>query len=250
MKKINLQTLNLEKLKKRAGIISIGIILGVCTFVFQIGDYDKEKSSGMIQKVNGEPIEERIVILDAGHGNPDGGAVSDNGTIEADITLQITQKVKNILEQENIKVILTRSDENGIYDQNAKTISQKKISDIRNRVKIGNNSKADIFVSIHLNKIEQEKYWGWQCFFKNNNENSKKLAQSIQNGLNTSIQKNNTRVPMKINKVYLVDHVEIPITVVECGFLSNNEEEKLLQEDEYQEKLAWGIYQGIKEYFE
>ena len=233
---------------KRIKLILVSIFIGVFAFLFQISE-KKELPKYTLETMSKE-VSEKTVILDAGHGNPDGGAVSINGTIESDITLQITQKVKNILEQENIKVILTRSDENGIYDENAKTISQKKVSDIRNRVKIGNNSKADIFVSIHLNKIEQEKYWGWQCFFKNNNENSKKLAQSIQNGLNTSIQKNNTRVPMKINKVYLVDHVEIPITVVECGFLSNNEEEKLLKQNEYQEKLAWGIYQGIKEYFE
>ena len=177
------------------------------------------------------------------------GAVSNNGIIEADITLQITKRIKNLLDQEGINVIMTRTDENGIYDENAKTISKKKISDIRNRVNIGNNSKADIFVSIHLNKIEQEKYWGWQCFFKNSDEKSKKLANSIQTGLNKTIQKENTRKTMKISNVYLVDHVEIPISVVECGFLSNNEEEKLLPEDEYQEKLALGIVEGIKEYF-
>ena len=164
--------------------------------------------------------------------------------------MQITLKIKNLLEQNGINVIMTRNDENGIYNESAKTISQKKISDIRNRVNIGNNSQADIFVSIHLNKIEQEKYWGWQCFFKSNNENSKKLANSIQNGLNKTIQKDNIRKTMKISNVYLVDHVEIPITVVECGFLSNNEEEILLQQDNYQEKLALGIYQGIREYFE
>ena len=250
MKKINLESLNLEKLKKKLGIISICTLLGLCSFVFQIADNDKEKMQGMLQKVNGVPIEGKTIILDAGHGKPDGGAVSKNGIIEANINLQIAQKVKNLLKQDNIKVIMTRSDENGIYDESAKTISQKKVSDIKNRVKIGNNSQADIFVSIHLNKIEQEKYWGWQCFFKGNDEKSKKLSNSIQRGLNKTIQKENTRVPMKISKVYLVDHVNIPITVVECGFLSNNEEEKLLQDEDYQENLAWGIYQGIKEYFE
>ena len=233
---------------KRIKLILASVFLGVFAFSFQIAE-KKELPKYTLETLS-EGVSEKIVILDAGHGYPDGGAISNNGTIESDITLQITQKVKNILEQENVKVILTRCGQNGIYDENAKTISQKKISDIRNRVNIGNNSEADIFVSIHLNKTEQEKYWGWQCFFKGNDEKSKKLSNSIQRGLHKTIQKENTRVPMKISKVYLVDHVNIPITVVECGFLSNNEEEKLLQDEDYQENLAWGIYQGIKEYFE
>lgn len=123
------------------------------------------------------------------------------------------------------------------------------MSDIKNRVKIGNSSSANIFVSIHLNKIEQSQYYGWQTFFKSNNEESKKLAQSIQNGLNNSIQKENKRESLKITGKYIIEHVEIPTTIVECGFLSNPEEEKQLQDEEYQSKLAWGIYTGIMDYF-
>ncbi len=124
-----------------------------------------------------------------------------------------------------------------------------KVSDIKNRVKIGNESSADIFVSIHLNKIPQQQYWGWQTFFKNGNEESKKLAESLQNGLNETVQKENKRESLKIENIYMIDHVEIPTAIVECGFLSNEEEEKLLQTDEYQDKLAWGIYVGIMNYF-
>lgn len=123
------------------------------------------------------------------------------------------------------------------------------MSDIKNRVKIGNSSSANIFVSIHLNKIEQSQYYGWQTFFKSNNEESKKLAQSIQNGLNNSIQKENKRESLKITGKYIIEHVEIPTTIVECGFLSNPEEEQQLQNEEYQSKLAWGIYTGIMDYF-
>ena len=108
---------------------------------------------------------------------------------------------------------------------------------------------ADIFVSIHLNKIPQEQYWGWQCFYKEGNEQSIKLAKSLQENLNESIQKENKRVAMKLENVYIMKHVEIPISIVECGFLSNKEEEKMLLEDEYQNKLAWGIYNGIMDYF-
>ena len=171
------------------------------------------------------------------------------GTTEAQTNLKIVLKIQNLLEQSGAKVILTRSDENSIYDIDSKTLRQKKFSDIHNRVEIGNESSADIFVSIHLNKIPQSEYWGWQTFYKKESEEGKKLATLIQENINKTIQKNNTRVPMEINNVYIIDHVKIPTTIVECGFLSNPEEEKLLLTDEYQNKLAWGIYTGIMDYF-
>lgn len=155
-----------------------------------------------------------------------------------------------MLEQSGATVILTRSDENAIYDIDSKTLKQKKISDIRNRVKIGKESSANIFVSIHLNKIPQQQYYGWQTFYQEGNEKSVDLAKCIQTNLNESIQKQNERVPMKIENIYIMKHIEIPTTIVECGFLSNPEEEKLLLQDEYQDKLAWGIYNGIMDYFE
>ena len=172
-----------------------------------------------------------------------------SGTTEAQTNLKIALKLQNLLEQSGSTVILTRSDENAIYDLDSKTLKQKKISDIHNRVKIGNESSADIFVSIHLNKIPQEQYWGWQCFYKEGDEKSQKLAKNLQENLNEAIQKDNKRVPMKLENVYIMKHVEIPISIVECGFLSNPEEEKLLLEDSYQDRLAWGIYNGIIDYF-
>ena len=182
-------------------------------------------------------------------GAPDEGAESSKGTTEAESNLKIALKVQNLLEQSGATVILTRSDENAIYDIDSKTLKQKKISDIHNRVKIGNESSADIFVSIHLNKIPQSQYWGWQTFYKQENAESQKLATSIQSSLNQSIQKENKRVASKIENVYIIKHIEIPTAIVECGFLSNPEEERLLLTDEYQNKLAWGIYTGIMDYF-
>lgn len=195
------------------------------------------------------PVSQKVIVLDAGHGVPDEGAQSSNGTTEAETNLKIALKVQTLLEQSGATVILTRSDENAIYDLDSKTLKQKKISDIHNRGKIGNESSADIFVSIHLNKIPQQQYYGWQTFYKDGNEKSTKLAKSIQSNLNEAIQKENKRVAMKIDNIYIVKHVEIPISIVECGFLSNPEEEKQLLEDEYQDRLAWGIYNGIIDYF-
>ena len=196
------------------------------------------------------PVSNKTIVLDAGHGTPDEGAQNNEGMTEAKVNLEIAYKIKKLLEECGAKVILTRSDDNAIYDENAKTIGQKKVSDIKNRVKIGNESSADIFVSIHLNKISDTRCKGWQTFYNIRNENSKKLATSIQDSLNDTIKIENKRKPQKLTDVYIMKNVEIPITIVECGFLSNKEDANLLKTDEYQEKLAWGIYGGIMKYFE
>ena len=237
--------------KKRIQIIASCLLIALFAFSFQIANENKQEDKNIKKTVEttSTPVSGKTVVLDAGHGVPDEGAQSSNGTTEAQTNLKITLKVQNLLEQIGCKVILTRSDENAIYDLDSKTLKQKKISDIHNRVKIGNESSADIFVSIHLNKIPQQQYYGWQCFYKENDENSIKLAKQLQENLNKSIQKENKRVAMKLNTVYIMKHVEIPISIVECGFLSNPEEEKQLLEDGYQNRLAWGIYNGIINYF-
>lgn len=232
--------------RKRISIMLCCILMGIFAFFYSYQVTEEETES---LQVVATPVSGKVVILDAGHGVPDEGAQSSNGTTEAETNLKITLKVQNLLEQTGCTVILTRSDENAIYDLDSKTLKQKKISDIRNRVKIGNSSSADIFVSIHLNKIPQQQYYGWQCFYQSKNEQSQKLAKQLQSNLNEAIQKENKRVAMKLDNVYIVKHVEIPLSIVECGFLSNPEEEKQLLEDEYQNKLAWGIYNGIIDYF-
>lgn len=178
-----------------------------------------------------------------------GGAVSKNGISEADINLSIALKLQKLLEQGGMTVILTRSTDEAIYDTDKNgNIREKKVSDLKNRVKIGNESSADLFVSIHLNKISQEQYDGWQTFYKENSEEGRSLAEKIQSNLGEAIDKENKRVAKSIKDIYIIENVEIPTTIVECGFLSNENELKNLQQDGYQEKLAWGIYNGIIEF--
>lgn len=229
--------------KKRILFILSMVFISVFAYFLSIGFNNKT-----VQTVS-LPVSNKVVVLDAGHGGEDGGATSTNGNNEANINLKIALKVQNLLEQSGCTVILTRSDENAIYDLDAKTLKEKKVSDIKNRVKIGNSSSANIFVSIHLNKIPESQYYGWQTFYKEGNEESKKLATCLQNNLNESISRENKRVPLKIDNIYIMKNVEVPTSIVECGFLSNKEEEKLLLQDEYQNKLAWGIYTGIINYF-
>lgn len=237
------------KLKgKRLNAYLILLIVGILIGGQQVYNMNKEKNINIVETL-GMPVSNKTIIIDAGHGIPDEGAESSIGTTEAEINLKIALKIQNLLEQSGAKVLLTRSDENGIYDLDKETLREKKISDIRNRVKIANEESADIFVSIHLNKIPQESYSGWQTFYNKNSLEGRKLAKSIQNSLNKTIEKENRRVPMKIDNVYIIKHVDIPITIVECGFLSNKQEEKELLDDLYQDKLAWGIYNGIMNYF-
>jgi len=228
--------------KKRILFITIMVMVSVMSFeIFK-------ETENIIETV-ALPVTGKIIVLDAGHGYPDEGAESASGVTEASINLVITKKVQTLLEQSGCNVVLTRSDEKGIYDLGSNTIREKKVSDIKNRVKIGNESSADAFVSIHLNKIPQSQYYGWQAFFKANNDKSEELAKSLQEELNASIQKENKREALKITGKYIIEHVEIPIAIIECGFLSNPEEAQLLQQDQYQNKIAWGIYNGIMDYF-
>ena len=231
--------------KKRITLVLTCVLVGIFTFMLQATKTEVIETVPTVTL----PVSGKTIVVDAGHGVPDEGAESSEGTTEAETNLAIALKLQNLLESSGCTVILTRSDENAIYDIDSKTLRQKKISDIRIRVKIGNESQADAFVSIHLNKIPQQQYSGWQCFYKDGNEQGRNLAVSIQENLNNEIQKENNRVAHAIDNVYIIKHVELPTTIVECGFLSNPDEEKQLLNDEYQNKLAWGIYNGIINYF-
>lgn len=177
------------------------------------------------------------------------GAEGIEGITEEKTNLDIVLKLQKLLEESGATVILTRSDENAIYDLDKTTLREKKVSDIKNRVKIGNESSADICVSIHLNKGDNSTYNGWQTFYKKEDEKGKLLATAIQNELKETIKIGNKRTAHEITGIYLVDNIEIPISIVECGFLSNPQESKKLLTEEYQTELAWGIYSGILKYF-
>ena len=208
------------------------------------------KTEDTVVPVNATPITNKVIIIDAGHGLPDEGAVGFNGTTEQAVNLSIALKLQKIIEQSGAKVVLTRSDENGIYSLDSSSIRNKKVSDIKNRVEIGNGSDADIFVSIHLNKYPPSEYYrGWQTFYQSSSEDSKRLAEIVQEWIGKNIDYKNNRTPLPISGVYIMEHVEIPSVIVECGFLSNPEEAELLKTDSYQNKLAWGIYTAIEEYF-
>lgn len=199
--------------------------------------------------VNSMPVTNHTIILDAGHGLPDGGAIGIDGSVESELNLKICLKLQNLLEASNCSVILTRSNENGIFEFESDSIRKKKISDMKKRLEISETNSADMFVSIHMNKINDSRYYGWQTFYKNDDSISQSVADNIQNNLNSYIDIPNHRSIRPIDDIYLAQNIQIPFILIECGFLSNEKENKLLQDNSYQNKIAWSIYSGIMDYF-
>ncbi|MDF2547322.1 MAG: cwlD [Anaerosolibacter sp.] len=199
-------------------------------------------------EVTSLPTTHKVIVVDAGHGGVDGGTSGRSGVLESHINLEIALRLRKLLEQSGAMVILTRDTDMGLYSDNGR-IRDKKNEDLRNRKKIMNESDADIFVSIHLNAFPQTQYYGAQTFYPKNSEESKRLAFLIQEELIRILDNGNKRETKSKSDVYLMQESAIPMVLVECGFLSNPMEERLLQESKYQEKVAWSIYIGILRYF-
>lgn len=186
-----------------------------------------------------------IVVLDAGHGGFDPGKVGINNAQEKDINLAITYKLKTFLEQNDITVVMTRTDENGLYSESD---SNKKNADLHKRVEIIEESNAILAVSIHQNSFEQESSKGAQVFYHNKSLEGKRLAETIQDQVKTTIEDGNHRVAKSNDSYYMLKKTACPLVIVECGFLSNSMEAQLLSTEEYQEKMAWAIHLGILRY--
>lgn len=192
------------------------------------------------------------IILDAGHGGEDGGAIGLDGTIEKTLNLEISLKIQDLLEASGYKVIMTRENDKAIYDSDAKTLREKKKSDLKNRLNIINKNKEEncVFISIHQNKFPNEKYLGTQIFYSSNNAKSEELAKKIKESVKGLIQPENDREIKPANdKIFLLKKANIPAVIVECGFLSNIKETQKLKSEKYQNQLAFSIYCAIANYF-
>ncbi|MBR5597939.1 MAG: N-acetylmuramoyl-L-alanine amidase [Lachnospiraceae bacterium] len=184
------------------------------------------------------------IVIDAGHGGADPGKVSDYGTLEKDINLKIAFYLKEMLESQNINIIMTREEDKDL----ATETTHRKLSDIKERVKLMENSNADMVVSIHQNSYPDSDVYGAQCFYPTESEAGKTLATIIQNQIITSTNQTKIREIKPNNDYYLLKHASTPIVIVECGFLTNPTEEQLLLSENYQRKMAWSIHLGILEY--
>ncbi|MFV0343858.1 MAG: N-acetylmuramoyl-L-alanine amidase CwlD [Anaerocolumna sp.] len=220
-------------------------LLFLC-FILGMGQICSPRGIEVIKDMIDPGNKELLVVIDPGHGGFDPGKIGVNKVLEKDINLSISFKVKELLEQDNIKVIMTREDDNGLYHANDRN---KKSVDMRKRVTIINESKASIAVSIHQNSFSQESSRGAQVFYHQNSDKGKILAEIIQEQLKETLQDGNHRIAKSNGSYYMLRNTTCPLVIVECGFLSNWREAKLLNDDQYQQKVALGIYTGILQYF-
>lgn len=187
------------------------------------------------------PVAKKVIVIDAGHGGWDPGTVKES-IQEKDINLNIAKKLQAYLEEGGATVLITRLDDAGL--------AATKSGDMRERKHIANTSQADIFISIHQNSLGSANVRGGQVFYFNQSDNSKKLSEYIQKHLKEFVDPENRFLPKANENYYVLKQTNMPAVLVECGFLSNPSERAKLVTEEYQERIAWGIYMGIVDYFD
>ncbi|MFU2422515.1 MAG: N-acetylmuramoyl-L-alanine amidase [Bacteroides sp.] len=192
-----------------------------------------------------QELEGPSVVIDAGHGGDDPGKIGINGAKEKDVNLSIARRVKAYLEKEDIRVIMTRETEDGLYDADA---SHKKVQDMKRRIAIIEGTAPDLTVSIHQNSYPEEYVHGAQVFYYEGSVEGQELADKIQKRLIEGADPGNKRQIKANSSYYLLKKTKIPIVIVECGFLSNRTEAEALCSDEYQDCIAWEITLGILQY--
>ncbi|MBQ9085793.1 MAG: N-acetylmuramoyl-L-alanine amidase [Clostridia bacterium] len=199
---------------------------------------------------NSEPFSPSVVVvLDAGHGGEDCGAIGKNGIYEKDLNLSITEKIRDVLRTCGINTVMTRSEDILLYDKNSNYHGQKKVQDLMTRKNIAEAYNNAIFVSIHMNAFPQEKYSGLQVWYSTNSEESQPLAALIQEGSRVRLLPENKRsVKAAGENIYLLHQLQCPAVLVECGFLSNADECARLSSKDYQKQMALSIALSILEY--
>jgi len=220
--------------------LGIGLLMVACMIYIA---KEGAKYTNTNQVVMEEP--QICIVLDAGHGGDDPGKIGINGSMEKEINLAITQKVKTYLEANDIKVVLTREDDAGLYDAGTEN---KKVQDMKRRIAIMEEAKPLATVSIHQNSYPEEYVKGAQVFYHKDSKEGERLATLLQENLRVKLEPENHRQIKANDSYYLLKKTQIPTVIVECGFLSNSREAVLLSKEEYQDKVAWAIHMGILQF--
>lgn len=191
----------------------------------------------------------KLILIDPGHGGIDGGAMSKSGTIEKHLNLTISLKVKDKLKTLGYEVTMTREEDKGLYTKSSNIYEMKK-EDLNNRCTMKKNSSCDLFISIHQNFFEDSSCFGPQIWYSKN-EKSSIFAHIIQENLNSDLGYNK-RIEKEADNAYKIlrCYTNIPSVIIECGFLTNPKEEKLLKLELYQDRIANSIVKSIKEYYD
>lgn len=188
----------------------------------------------------------RYVVIDAGHGGVDGGAVSCTGVYESQINLDIALRLEDLMHLLGIRTVMIRDTDRSVYTEGS-TIAAKKVSDIKERVRIVNTTPNALFVSIHQNNFQDPRYRGAQVFY-NSHPDSKALAENLQTALRKNLDPSNKRSIKKTSGVFLMEHINCAGVLIECGFLSNQQEEAILRDSEYQKSICCVIATTISQY--
>lgn len=191
-------------------------------------------------------LSDKTVVLDSGHGGIDPGKESADGILEKDINISIAYKLKDLLEDAGIKVVMTRTDDNGLY---LESDGNKKVADMKKRCAIIDECKPNIVVSIHQNSYQSASVSGAQVFYYKHSAEGKRLAGILQEAFKTYLDPENKRVEKADNTYYMLLHTSAPTVIAECGFLSNPGEAAKLNTEDYQAKVAQALYNGVIEYF-
>ncbi|MDF9844481.1 MULTISPECIES: N-acetylmuramoyl-L-alanine amidase CwlD [unclassified Paenibacillus] len=222
-------------------------VLGIVLLAVMIGIIAYDMPTARTLNYWSLPLSGKIIAIDAGHGGPDGGAVSKNGLIEKDINLSVSLYLRDYLQQAGAIVVMTREGDYDLAGEGTQGYSKRKTEDLKQRVRSIEEKGADLFISVHMNSVPSNRWSGAQTFYYPANDGNNALAGFIQDELRTTLE-NTTRVAKTVNTVYLLKMLKMPAALVEVGFLSHPEESVLLGDDVYQRKVATSIYRGILRY--
>lgn len=223
-------------------VFAFALVAALLSMVLAIDD---KAFKTMATVING-----KVIVIDAGHGTPDGGTKGTMGTMEKDLNLAISKKLGNLFTQSGAHVVYTREGDGTIADNLDDKIRNIKRNDMSKRKNIRDNSGADVFISIHMNFFEDPQYKGAQVFYKGDNEESRLLAECVQKYIKNFADSSNMREAKDSkNSIFILNDSKVPAILAECGFLSNTDEEKMLLDPSYQDKIAYAIFSGTLKYF-
>lgn len=191
----------------------------------------------------------KTVVIDAGHGLPDGGTVGNGGTIEHEINLKIAKKTEEVFRGKGFVTVMTRDSEKSLAVDENSTIREMKVNDMKMRKEIIKDSDADIFISIHMNSYPDEDVSGLRLFYSANHPEIAELAEEIQERISDITGAKAYAVKTADKDLFLMKNPPVPSILIECGFLSNPAEEKKLSDEEYQSKIAWAIADAVEKYY-
>ena len=221
--------------------LAMAALLLILVYIFS------SKMPALRTTADGEKEEKKTVVIDPGHGGIDGGTISVLGDEEQDINLSISLKLRNKLKDRGVGVVMIRETDTGLYGEND---SNKKVADMKARCQLINEVNPNLMISIHQNNYSSEGVKGAQVFYYSHSAEGEKAAVILQNHLRETLDKDNQRKAKKNDNYYILLNVKCPAVIAECGFLSNYSEAELLKTDDYQEKVAQALCDGICEYLE